>query len=235
MFCSMPRKRSNDDLRRMLDSVHRASVMPGDSICSRCGLETHRFSELEPEAYSYLLGIYLGDGTVAKNGSSWTLRVTLDERYPSIIESCGHAIETVRPGHQPIVRMRPGGNRCASVESNWKGWPCLLPQHGPGRKHERRIELVRWQVELVDREPGAFVRGLIHSDGWRGENRVIAKGKRYSYPRYQFSNRSDDIRELFTSACDKLGVKWRPWTRYHISIAQRESVEILDKFVGPKR
>jgi hypothetical protein len=66
-------------------------------------------------------------------------------------------------------------------------------------------------------------------------NRVRVKGRNYAYPRYQFSNRSPDIRWLFTQACDRLGVKWRPWTRFHVSVAQRESVAILDRHVGPKR
>jgi hypothetical protein len=65
---------------------------------------------------------------------------------------------------------------------------------------------------IVDAEPQAFLRGLIHTDGWRGLNRVRVKGKDYAYPRYQFSNRSDDIRKLFTGACEKLGVEWRQWT-----------------------
>jgi hypothetical protein len=60
------------------------------------------------------------------------------------------------------------------------------------------------------------------------------KGKDYAYPRYQFSNRSDDIRKLFTDTCDRLGVKWRRWTRYHVSVAKRQSVLLLDSFVGPK-
>jgi hypothetical protein len=77
-------------------------------------------------------------------------------------------------------------------------------------------------------------RGAGHTDGWRGLNRVRVKGKDYAYPRYQFSNRSDDIRKLFTDACEKLGVQWRQWTRYHVSVARRDSVAILDWFVGPK-
>ena len=119
------------------------------------------------------------------------------------------------------------------MDSTWKQWACYFPQHGPGRKHKRKIELVPWQEEIVDAEPGPFLRGLIHSDGWRGVNRVRSKGKDYEYPRYQL-NRSDDIRKLFTDACDRLGVRWRPWTRYHMSVAHRDSVAILDTFVGPK-
>jgi hypothetical protein len=65
-------------------------------------------------------------------------------------------------------------------------------------------------------------------------NRVHVKGKDYAYPRYQFSNRSDDIRRPFTNTCDKLGVEWRPWTRFHVSVAKRSSVALLDSFIGPK-
>jgi hypothetical protein len=94
--------------------------------------------------------------------------------------------------------------------------------------------LATWQVELVEAAPGQFLRGLIHSDGWRGVNRVHAKGRDYSYLRYQFSNRSDDIRTLFTYACELVGVAWRPWGKFHISVARRDAVELLDRFVGPK-
>lgn len=114
-------------------------------------------------------------------------------------------------------------------------WLCLFPQHGRGRKHERRIVLDPWQREIVRACAGSFARGLIHSDGWRGLNRVRVNGKDYAYQRYQFSNRSDDIRKLFTDACDVLGVDWRPWGRFHISVAKRASVARLDEHVGPKR
>jgi hypothetical protein len=60
------------------------------------------------------------------------------------------------------------------------------------------------------------------------------KGKAEAYPRYQFSNRSDDIRRIFTDACDSLGVEWRPWTRWHISVARKDSVALLDEFIGLK-
>lgn len=148
--------------------------------------------------------------------------------------SCCDAIEELRSGHRPVPRPDSAGLRCVRLNSTWRQWPCLLPQHGPGRKHRRKIELTGWQQEIVDAAPEAFLRGLIHTDGWRGWNRVRVKGKEYAYPRYQFSNRSDDIRRLFTDTCDRLNVKWREGTRYHISVAQRESVAMLDSFIGPK-
>jgi hypothetical protein len=41
-----------------------------------------------------------------------------------------------------------------------------------------------------------------------GLNHVTVKGRDYAYPRYQFSNRSDDIRALFTYAWDLVGIEW---------------------------
>lgn len=90
-------------------------------------------------------------------------------------------------------------------------------------------------VSCVDAEAGRFLRGLTHSDGWRGVNRVYVKGRWHEHPRYQFSNRSSDIRRLFTNTCDQLGIGWQASGRHHISVARRDSVALLDEFVGPKR
>jgi hypothetical protein len=138
------------------------------------------------------------------------------------------------------VRGRPpgvgsvAGEHCVVLSSYWKAWLSLFPQHGRGKKHHRPIELAPWQQRIVERHTEALLRGLIHTDGWRGENRVVSKGKRYSYPRYQFSSRSDDIRRIFTEACDRLAIAWRPWGRWHISVARRSAVARMDEFIGPK-
>ena len=85
-------------------------------------------------------------------------------------------------------------------------------------------------------------RSLASELGFRPVGNVCSLGadtkatgaRGYAYPRYQFSNRSDDIRTLFTDTCDLVGVQWRPWGRCHISVARRESVAQLDSFIGPK-
>jgi hypothetical protein len=59
--------------------------------------------------------------------------------------------------------------------------------------------------------------------------------KTYEYARYEFSNRSDEIKCIFCDACEALGVEWRVMNRKAISIARRDSVAKLDAFVGPKR
>ena len=114
-----------------------------------------------------------------------------------------------------------------------------FPQHGPGRKHERRIELTDWQLELTRAHPGALVRGLIHSDGCRTVNRFTTRlpsgrVKEYAYPRYFFSNESADIRAIFCDHCELLGVRWTQSNRRNISISHRTSVTIMDEVVGPK-
>ena len=55
------------------------------------------------------------------------------------------------------------------------------------------------------------------------------------YPRHHFSNVSADIRGIFGRACDQLGIEWRPNNPSNLSVARRESVALLDEFVGPKR
>jgi hypothetical protein len=212
---------------------HARRALAGEPLCPTCGHDPHDFTQLPRDAYSYLLGMYLGDGHITRAGRTTALRIALDEAYPWIIISCGDAIEDVI-GKRPWVGVHHAGTRCSIVVSYSKSWPCLLPQHGPGRKHKRKIELVDWQREIVDAAPEAFLRGLIHTDGWRGLNRVHVKGKDYAYPRYQFSNRSDDIRRLFTDTCERLGIEWRQWTRYHVSVARRESVALMDSFIGLK-
>jgi hypothetical protein len=106
----------------------------------------------------------------------------------------------------------------------------LFPQHGPGRKHTRKIELALWQRDIVERHPKSFLRGLIHSDGCRSLNRVNGK----AYARYFFSQVSDDIRGIFCEVCDLLGVQWRLNRWNSVSIARAPSVAILDSFIGPK-
>ena len=127
---------------------------------------------------------------------------------------------------------------CTAVKSTSKHWPCLFPQHGPGRKHERKIELADWQRAITARYPDRLVRGLIHSDGCRFTNRVrrpLKDGdKWYEYPRYMFKNESADILGICGEALDQLGVDWR-FSQYNtISVARRDAVARLDQFVGPK-
>jgi hypothetical protein len=159
----------------------------------------------------------------------YKLRIACAGRYPDLISYCEHAMAEVLPNK--VGKIKKTNERCWEVYSCSKHWPCLFPQHGPGKKHERKIELTVWQQELVDLDPRPLIRGLLHSDGCRVLNWVNGT----PYPRYHFSNVSADIRGIFGRACDQLGVEWRPNNRWSLSVARRGSVALLDEFVGPKR
>lgn len=206
--------------------------------CLRCGTPMSKAcaQPLRRKNYAYLLGVYLGDGHIAAASRGvWRLRIFCDARYPGLIETIAEAIGQIVPGHtvdrRPASRANPG---CTVVSAYWKRWPCVFPQHGAGRKHQRRILLEPWQKEIVDEHPDQLVRGLIHTDGWRGSNHVMINGERRPYGRYQFCQVSDDIRRLFCDALDALDVPWRRMTAYVISIARREAVARLDEFIEPK-
>jgi hypothetical protein len=189
-----------------------------------------------PRTYSYLLGVYLGDGCLVRTGaSSWRLVVVLDQRYPGVVDEVSRAMRAI--GRSPlVVRDRPGAK---SVEASSPVWPAAFPQHGPGRKHLRKIELVGWQREITHAHPKELLRGLIHSDGCRCINRFKTKlpsGRvaEYEYPRYFFTNLSEDIRGIFCEHCDLLGIRWTQSNHRNISVSHRRSVALLDGFVGPK-
>jgi hypothetical protein len=191
-----------------------------------CG-KAHDFAQLPAEAYCYLLGLYLGDGCISRGARVWHLRITLDKKYPAIIDRCRLAINTLMPGQHAGIVQRVG---CVDVSLFSKHWPCLFPQHGPGKKHTRQIALEAWQQALVDQATEEFVLGLIHSDGCR----VVANDRGVMSIRYHFSNRSEDIIGLFTAALDALDIPWTRSTKYIVSIYRKAATARLDEFVGPK-
>ncbi len=149
----------------------------------------------------------------------------------------------VRGGDSPrFVRMARVGRRvnapeCTEVERLLaaSGRVCCPMATAASSTCDRSTSSEWQRCIALDRHPEQFLRGLIHSDGWRGMNRVRgANGSTYAYPRYQFSNRSDDIKRLFCDACDRLGIEWRRMNAVAISVARRQSVAMLDEFVGPK-
>jgi len=191
---------------------------------------------VDEEAYAYLLGAYLGDGWIweAREGL-FQLRISCDLKYPDIIDEVATHIVIVRGVDKVGFAMREG---CVDVNAYWKHWACVFPQHGPGRKHERRIRFQPWQRRIVEVHPTALIRGLIHSDGNRHVNPITRRFKsgtrHYRYLRYMFKSASEDILTIFTDALDHLGIHWTKSYPRVISVARREDVAFLDTFVGRK-
>jgi hypothetical protein len=193
----------------------------------------HDWSELPEEQYAYLLGVYLGDGCLSVHPRGvWKLRVTCDSQYPEIIAAVRYAMAAVRGRGVAGVYHKP--SRCVDVAMYWRHWPCLLPQHGPGPKWQRNIELHDWQKAIVEREREAFLCGLIDSDGCR----IVATYREANavrrYGRYIFSNRSDQIHRMLTDSLDALGVHWTRASVKDTAVARQRDVRRLDRFIGPK-
>ena len=142
-------------------------------------------------------GCTSADGHLTHFPRTLRLQIYLDSRYPRIIGECVRAIRRVMPRNRVTVyRRRP--DNVVHVGCYSQRWKSLLPQHGPGLKHTRSIELKDWQREMTHEHPEMLIRGLIHSDGCRFLNRVRHGEKVYVYPRYMFSNRSRQIHGIFT-------------------------------------
>jgi hypothetical protein len=181
------------------------------------------------EAYTYLLGMYLGDGYINREPRTYKLRIFLATAYPNIITTCIEAIDTILPRNK--VGMFQGQGNYVEVNSHNNFWPEFFPQHGKGMKHTRPILLEDWQARLVKEFPLLFFKGLYHSDGSRSRNFV--KGK--DYPRYEFKNFSADIRQLFIDTCELLDLHWSTSSKgLIIQIARRADVTFLDQYIGPK-
>jgi hypothetical protein len=124
--------------------------------CFRCTSQPY-----DEKAYSYLLGVYLGDGWLsAHRRGVYKLRIDFDLKYPNMINEIATSIVVVRGVDKVGFADKKG---CVEVYAHWKHWLCLFPQHGPGLKHKRPIRLEDCQNTLVTRHSEPLVRGLVMS------------------------------------------------------------------------
>lgn len=197
-------------------------------VCPRCWRQVLRPFHFADADYAELFGLYLGDGHIVRTGRADRFRLFLDARYPTIVTDARELLERCFPDRRVGMFSAHGGTMkilslyCTHLR-------CIFPQHGPGRKHERRIALESWQRDILARQPWPFLRGCIRSDGCVFYNRT----GRYSYLSYDFKNYSADILDLFTGACDLVGVEYRRYQR-HVRIYRRPSVALMQRHVGIK-
>jgi hypothetical protein len=80
------------------------------------------------------------------------LRLSLDARYPTVV---AESEALLRRGFPECRVGRVVADRGSAVML-WvyhRHLSCLFPQHGPGKKHERPIELEPWHHGLVGAAP----------------------------------------------------------------------------------
>ena len=200
---------------------------PVSSRCPRCGKTTKRIVLL-PAEYSELLGLYLGDGHITQMARAERLRIFLDSSYPRILRDAEQLLRCVFPDND-VGRTSAEGGRMVVLWVYSQHLSCVFPQHGHGKKHERRVTLEPWQQRLIDVAPWAFLRGCIRSDGCVFVNRT----GRYAYLSYDFANLSSDILDLFVATCEHVGLRPRRYAR-HVRLYRREDVARLVEHVGLK-
>lgn len=181
-----------------------------------------------PEDYAELLGLYLGDGHISEYARAQRIRISLDSKYPGIVDGTVRLLGRVLPANA-VRTQRFDGGATTVVDAYHQHLSCLLPQHGPGKKHERPLRFEAWQRELLARAPMPFVRGCINSDGCVFVNRTGP----YEYLSYQFANRSDAILDLFAEVCEMIGLRPRRTVR-QVRINRREDVAALLPHVPAK-
>jgi hypothetical protein len=180
------------------------------AACSRCAASP---ALPEPQAdYGYLLGLYLGDGCIslagARDKKAWKLRIMCADAWPGLRQECERAMRAA--GQQGAY---PAASRLHRGVQLFPALAVPVPAAWAGSEALAQIELQPWQLAIVMAYPGRLARGLFHSDGYRGINRVrarLADGDHwYEYSRYLFTNESADILRLFGETQDRLGVAWR--------------------------
>jgi hypothetical protein len=198
------------------------------------------------KSYAYLLGLYLGDGYINLQNEKYgvyKLRITQDLKYPNLMSEHRQAMEVVFPNNKSNICKHTNSN-CCDVYIYNKNMIDMFPQHGVGRKHTRKIQLTEWQRDIVTKYSKQFIRGLVQSDGCR----YIQKQNKREYLKYNFTNSSKDIIDLFCWACDNLKIHWTihsrqsedrkknklNTTKYIVTFNRRDAVELLEQFVGQK-
>lgn len=196
------------------------------------------------KTYSYLLGMYLGDGSLTKIKNKkdlYLFRIHQDAKYPNIIEEIKKAIITILPENKVCLVPKKYNDKISSFDicTRSKLFLKLFPSAKSGRKHTYSIILEKWQKELIDRYPKQFLRGLIQSDG----SRYKATYSKNSW-HYNFVQKSDDIFNLFLYICNALNLKvgFRMHTtttkdKKHdswIGTISSKNTAFLDTFIGPK-
>lgn len=196
----------------------------------------YRFESYWGYHYAYLLGLYLGDGCIAKHPRCYKLRIFLhSDNDKSVMSKCAKAMQKMLPNNK-VTTYPHKHEKCTEVYCYNKDVILkYFPQHGKGEKHTRHIELTKWQIDIIGHLPQPFLMGLIESDGCRYINRIKYSNKIYEYISYNFTNRSKDIISIFIWACDILGIQYTTPNKrgnrvQNINIYKRDSVNLVEAF-----
>jgi hypothetical protein len=186
---------------------------------------------LNKKDYNFILGLYLGDGCITengRNGSSYKLRIAQDINYPKSINLIKDKISKFFGKDAKLIECKG----CYHITIYDKYLPFYFPQHDKGFKHNRNVKLNDFQIENI--EYSELLSGLWMSDG----SRYFAKHGKYNYERYNFTNKSLDIINLFEECLNKFEIRYskriKPNGVWIIEIQNKDGVNKIKSIVGIK-
>jgi intein-encoded DNA endonuclease-like protein len=192
-------------------------------------------TEEKQKAYSFILAVYLCDGNIStfKTFRAPLIRFYNDTQYPKNTQEWAQNLQILLPENFINIHKKKTSN-CFVVCTYSKKLLDLFPQHGIGKKHNRKLELTDWQKKIIEKHPQEFIRGCIQSDGCIYFQSV---GK-YSYKKYSFTNRSEDIIDFFLLALKFCGIEkkkyFHPKGQFVVQNFNKNDLEILESIISVK-
>jgi hypothetical protein len=180
--------------------------------------------------YSYILGLYLGDGYIdkIKDKNLYKIRISQDVKYEKLVELIRFSIGKFFGGSCFSIKEKG----CCQITLYKKNLNLYFPQHSRGYKHLREIKLTPFQETWINKIE--LMRGLFHSDGSFYKSR---RGK-YVYDNYNFTNKSTDILNMFGDCLDSIGVSYGVRVKQNgiwvIQVQRKKDVEMLKQVLGDK-
>jgi hypothetical protein len=174
--------------------------------------------------YAYALGCYLGDGCISKHPRTYVIRIATNSNDVDIISRQQRVLEFLFPNPVNVCKRECN---CVDIKMYGSYLPTVFPQHGTGLKHKRKIKLEDWQLDICDKHPEFLFAGLVDTDGCR----YIHTQKKYQWPTYQFTNMSEDIKDIFEKCCKLLGIKYSRTNHKNMYMRSAKNVQYIDNLL----
>lgn len=166
------------------------------------------------EHYSYILGLYLGDGTINVLKKTCRLYIYCDIYQDKVINDCIRSLNYILNRKVGIVKTK---KKMIKIGIHSKLLSYIFPQIGSGRKYERDVSLKDWQIKYIEWK--YVLIGLFHSDG-----SLYKDGK---YVRFSFSNVSTDITDIMKNCLDNIGIHYTTYKSKGRRENQKDCVKVV--------
>jgi hypothetical protein len=203
--------------------VHHSTILYWKRKNFEIRKKSFSYKNIDKKSYSYILGLYLGDGYINKTERTFRIRFSLDTKYQNVVECCKNELTKLFPNNKINEILQKKTTTVVYVYSNLI--PDMFPQIGKGKKHNRKIKLEKWQTDILD--PIFFLKGLFHSDG-----SYYYSTKNDSWY-YNFRNYSIDIINLYCKYCDVLDISYTK-SKNTVNHYKKDTVLELNNIFGIK-